>query len=302
MVDASTTATAAATPEFKISPSMRIGYVSLNVSDLERSLDFYQGVLGFRTIERPSEGKALLSANGGGGDDGGGSSSRLVELVQAKEKPDIPRNRKRAGLYHFAILLPERKDLADMLLNLSEKRDQVYFDGMSDHLVSEAIYIRDPDFNGVEIYRDRPRSEWKWTDGKIAMATEPLNTEDLLNAASASGWKAMPAKTTIGHVHLHVRNLANALRFYRDQLGLDFTATYPGAYFFSAGGYHHHIAVNTWLGTEIPAASPDKVGLNHFGIELPNLTEFESTLREMGGSKEGFVADPEGIRIRLYSM
>ena len=139
-------------------------------------------------------------------------------------------------------------------------------------------------------------------DGKIAMATESLNTEDLLKEASASGWKVMPAKTTIGHVHLHVRNLANALRFYRDQLGLDFTATYPGAYFFSAGGYHHHIAANTWLGTEIPPASPDKVGLNHFGIELPSQTEVESTLRRMGGAEEGFVADPEGIRIRLYSM
>ena len=279
----------ASIPRFRIDPSMKIGYVSLNVSDLERSLDFYRRVLGFKPIGNPDEGSAVLSADG---------NSRLVELVQTGEQSN---QRRRAGLYHFAILLPERKYLADMLLNLRNKKDEVYFDGMSDHLVSEAIYIRDPDFNGVEIYRDRPRSEWRWTGSKIGMATEPLDTADLLKEATDSGWKTMPANTVIGHVHLHVRSLAKAMQFYRELLGLEFTATYPNAYFFAAGGYHHHIATNTWIGTAIPPASPDKVGLNHFGIELPE-NEVENVLGRLTRENEnGFVHDPDGIRIRLYS-
>jgi catechol 2,3-dioxygenase len=192
-----------------------------------------------------------------------------------------------------------------MLQNLREKRDQVHFDGLSDHLVSEAIYIRDPDFNGVEVYRDRPRSEWKWNGDSIGMATIRLDTEGLLKEATASGWQSMPTKTVIGHVHLHVRNLAKAMKFYRDVLGLDFTATYPSAYFFSAGGYHHHVAVNTWLGTAIPPASPDKVGLNHFGIELPSAEELEKTFKQISGNEaydsKAYVLDPDGIRIKLYS-
>lgn len=273
----------------RFDPSMKIGYVSLNVSDLEKSLDFYQRVLGFKPIVNQDEGRAVLSADG---------NSRLVELVQTGLQGSAHRS---AGLYHFAVLLPERKFLADMLLNLRDKKDEVYFDGMSDHLVSEAIYIRDPDFNGVEIYRDRPGSEWRWSGSKIRMATEPLDTADLLKEATESGWKTMPANTVIGHVHLHVRNLAKAMQFYRDLLGLEFTATYPNAYFFAAGGYHHHIATNTWIGTAIPPASPDKVGLNHFGIELPE-HEVEKILGRMTLENEnGFVHDPDGIRIRLYS-
>jgi catechol 2,3-dioxygenase len=168
--------------------------------------------------------------------------------------------------------------------------------------VSEAIYIRDPDFNGIEIYRDRPRSEWKWNRGRIKMATISLDTDDLLNEATAEGWRGMPSRTTIGHVHLHVRDLAKAMNFYRGLLGLDFTATYPGAYFFSAGGYHHQVATNTWLGTTIPQASADRVGLNHFGIELPDGNEVERTLNRVSAqARDGFVHDPDGIRIKLYS-
>ena len=267
---------------------MRIGYVSLNVSDLRRSLDFYCKVLGFKIVGNPTDGRALLSAEDG---------PKLVELQQRESLPE-----RRAGLYHFALLLPDRKYLADMLLNLNENMDRVQFDGMADHLVSEAIYIRDPDSNGIEIYRDRPRSEWKWNEGRIEMATIKLDTDDLLKESTAGGWRGMPPRTTIGHVHLHVRNLQKALNFYRDIVGLDFTATYPGAYFFSAGGYHHHIAANTWLGTTIPQASADKIGLNHFGIELLDQSEIERTIKHIPVSvTNGFVQDPDGIRIKLYS-
>ncbi len=255
--------------EYTIDPAMKMGHVSLNVSDLSQSLDFYQSVLGFKTVGRPSSGKALLSV-------GSYDPSYLVELLQVKTGSNndslgrLESSARRAGLYHFAILLPERKFLADMLQNLNYMRDQVHFDGLADHLVSESIYIRDPDFNGVEIYSDRPRSQWRWKDSKVEMATLPLNTTDLLNEATEKGWKEMPNKTTIGHVHLHVSDLAKAMKFYYEILGLQLTAAIPSALFFAVGGYHHHIATNTWLGTGIAPASSESIGLNHFSIELPS--------------------------------
>src|SRR6185503_14800929 len=151
--------------EFSIDPRMQILHVSLNVSDIQRSLEFYQSVLGFRLLGKASNDRALLTSEG--------NSSHLVELLQVKEGEISPEITKGAGLYHFAILLPERKYLADMLLNLRDKRNQVHFDGLADHRVSESIYIRDPDFNGIEIYRDRPVTEWNWNGNQIEMATLP---------------------------------------------------------------------------------------------------------------------------------
>jgi catechol 2,3-dioxygenase len=307
--------------EFRIDSSTKIGYVSLNVSDLQKSIDFYKSVLGFKTVGKTSSGRALLS--------GGDPSSHLVELLQTEKKrkrnpqqlfsvndagrPTAASLPPRAGLYHLAILLPERKYLADMLLNLRENRGRVHFDGLADHLVSEAIYIRDPDLNGVEIYSDRNRSEWKWsTNRRLQMATLPLNTNDLLKEATELGWIEMPAGTRIGHVHLHVRDLAKAMNFYNENLGLNLTTTYPGACFFAANGYHHHIATNTWLGSNVEPASPEDVGLNHFSIKLPNRDELEKTMKHLENlgviTKESeerpishsvFVHDFDGIRIKL---
>jgi catechol 2,3-dioxygenase len=182
--------------QFKIHPNTKMGYVSLNVSDLDRSLDFYTSVLGFKIIGRILDGRAYLAGNGKD------NSSHLVELHQFKPEGhrDAEKKRfrqsesspRRAGLYHFAILLPERRHLADMLQNLYVKRDQVHFDGLADHLVSESIYICDPDFNGIEIYRDRPRSEWRWRGSQVEMATLPLNTDDLLKETSEKSWQEMP--------------------------------------------------------------------------------------------------------------
>jgi catechol 2,3-dioxygenase len=298
--------------DFNIHPATRIGYVSLNVSDIDRSLDFYEKVLRFKKVGRPSNERALLSVDG--------HPSYLVEVLQTKEeaagyKASMPETR-RAGLYHFAILLPERKYLADMLQNLSDRRSEIRFDGLADHLVSESIYIRDPDNIGIEIYCDRPSLQWEWDGSQVRMATDRLDTEDLIRESTASGWKAMPAKTVIGHVHLHVRNLAKAMKFYREILGLNFTATYPGAYFFAAGKYHHHIATNIWLGTSIQLASSEHVGLNHFGIELPNKEQYEKTAEQLRqckieippqygpsneSSKSVFLRDMDGITIRLYT-
>lgn len=300
---------------FKINPSTRIGYVTLNVSDIQRSLDFYQSILGFRKVRESSTDRILLSSNG---ISSSSSPPYLLELLQVDQAESNSVTSKRAGLYHFAILLPERKNLADMLLYLSEKQDEVHFDGLADHLVSESIYIRDPDFIGIEIYSDRPQSVWKWNgknisnnNGQLQMATLALNTDDLLKESTDKGWAGMPAATVIGHVHLHVSNLSKAMKFYRDILGLNLTTTYPGAYFFAAGRYHHHIAANTWLGTAILPASPESIGLNHFGIELPNKEEFDMTLEQLQqqniaaknnelSPKAIPIQDPNSIRIQVY--
>lgn len=280
---------------FAIHPSMRIGYVSLNVSDLDRSLAFYKSILGFKEAGR-FDGKALLSAEG--------NVSHLVELSQTSDSRQQP---KRAGLYHFAVLLPERKHLADVLVHLGENRGEVHFDGLADHRVSESIYIRDPDFNGIEIYCDRPGSEWKWDDGRVQMATERLDTEGLIEQATGS-WKQMPAGTAIGHIHLHVRDLERARKFYSGALGLSVTAAMQGASFFAAGRYHHHVAANTWLGADIQPASHLGLGLDHFGIELP-ARALEDTvahlLRQGVAAKESpgsaSIQDGDGIAIRLYA-
>jgi catechol 2,3-dioxygenase len=244
------------------------------------------------------------------------SSSHILELVQVGQTRSNAVSSNSAGLYHFAILLPERKNLADVLLYLSENRDQVHFDGLADHLVSESIYIRDPDFIGIEIYTDRPQSEWKWNgkknNNRLQMATLPLNTGDLLKESTDNGCTGIPVGTVIGHVHLHVINLLNAMRFYHEILGLNLTATYPGAYFFAAGRYHHHIAINTWLGTNILPGSLERVGLNHFSIELPNMEEFDRMVKHLSlynnistkdislSSNAIRMHDPNGIRIQLY--
>jgi catechol 2,3-dioxygenase len=296
-----------------IHPATRIGYVSLNVSDIDRSVDFYEKVLAFKKVGRTSDERALLSVDG--------HPSYLIELLQAKEATEAGSKTgmstiRRAGLYHFAILLPERKYLADMLQNLSGRRGEIQFDGLADHLVSESIYIRDRDNIGIEIYYDRPSSQWEWDGSRVRMTTDKLDTEDLLRELSASGWKSIPAKTVIGHVHLHVRNLAKAMTFYREILGLNLTATYPGAYFFAAGKYHHHVATNIWLGTSIGQASSEHVGLNHFGIELPNKEQYEKTAKWLSqykiekpeqygqsneSSKSIFLRDIDSITIRLYT-
>jgi catechol 2,3-dioxygenase len=299
---------------FEIHPAARIGYVSLNVSDIQRSLEFYQSLLGFSKVQKKSStsDRVFLSS------DETHSSAPMLELVQVGQTDSNPVTPRRAGLYHFAILLPERKNLADALLYLSDKQDQVHFDGLADHLVSEAIYISDPDFNGVEIYSDRPRSEWKWNDkdknsnnSRLQMTTLPLNTKDLLKESTDTGWTGIPTSTSIGHIHLRVSNLSNAMKFYHEILGLNLTTTYPGAYFFAAGRYHHHIATNTWLGSNILPASPQSIGLNYFGIELPNIEEFDKMVKQLQqyniveqssslSSKTILTHDPNGIRIQVY--
>lgn len=282
---------------FKVDPSMQVQSVTLNVPSLVQSIDFYQSILGFITVGRSSSDRAFLSAVG--------SPTHLVELRQTKSEAS---REKKSGLYHLAILLPERKFLADMLQNLRLNQDRVRFDGLADHLVSESIYIRDPNLNGIEIYADRPNATWNWNGKQIQMSTLPLNTDDLLRESSDQGWRHMPGGTKIGHVHLQVRDLTKAVEFYHEILGLNLTAGISGAAFFAAGNYHHHVAANTWLGPDITPASPEDSGLNHFTLQLSGADEFGRLMKQLfeygraldeSSDNSFFTKDLDGIRIRF---
>lgn len=236
----------------------RIGLVSLTVGDLGRSVDFYQNSLGL----------ALLDKAGGVARLGAGETEWL-ELV---ESPGATKPRKTTGLYHFAVLLPSRVELAQTLRRLALR--SAPFEGAADHGVSEAIYLHDPDGTGIEIYRDRTAAEWpRDADGGIEMTTDPLDLDALIDELQdlPEDWAGMPAETRVGHVHLHVSNLARAELFYTGTVGLDLMQRYgPSAAFLSAGGYHHHVGINTWNGTNAPTPPPGSAGLRYFEIVVPD--------------------------------
>lgn len=246
----------------------------MTISNLDRSLGFYRDVIGLGLLRREDE-TALLTA------DGATPLVVLSELPRARPKPV-----RATGLYHFAILVSTRLDLARSLRRLVEARYQLQ--GASDHLVSEALYLADPDGNGIEIYADRPRSAWPRINDLLQMATEPLDLEGLLAelAQDARPREGLPPQTRIGHVHLHVADLRQAEAFYRDVLGFDLILHFGGsAAFLSAGGYHHHIGLNTWAGVGVPPPPPEAVGLRSYTIVLPEGRELQRVvgrLRELG--------------------
>jgi catechol 2,3-dioxygenase len=228
-----------------IDPDTVIGKVALTVSDLARSRDFYKRAIGLQAADG-ADGAIVLSAADG---------HPLVELHGDSSAPKL--DRRASGLYHLAILLPTRLDLAFALARLAEARWPL--DGASDHLVSEALYLSDPDGHGIEIYRDRPREQWRQTDGRLEMATLPLDLRDILGELSQATERQpnAPAGTTIGHVHLQVADIPEAEAFYHGVLGFDvMVRSYPGALFVSAGGYHHHLGLNTWQSLRSGAPSP----------------------------------------------
>jgi catechol 2,3-dioxygenase len=257
-------------PVASIAADTAPGSVSLTVSDLQRSRSFYEGVLGLRAEELADGGLAL-------GAPGMPADRSLVRLYGDASAPAL--DRRATGLYHLAILLPSRVDLATALLRLAQTRWPL--DGASDHLVSEALYLSDPDGNGIEIYRDRPRDEWRYDGGQLAMATLPLDLRSIVAELGSDrvAQPAVPAGTVIGHVHLQVADVASAEAFYHGILGFDVTARgYPGALFVSAGGYHHHIGLNTWHSAGSGPASPGSVGLRSYEVWLPSATELERVL------------------------
>jgi catechol 2,3-dioxygenase len=261
--------------------ALRLGHVRLQVSDIARSLDYYTSVLGLEARNAASGSVALHAA---------GESAPLVVLEERAGTSPIRVN-SRLGLYHFAILVPDRATLGRFLAHLASIGTRI---GASDHLVSEALYLRDPDGLGIEVYRDRPRSEWRITNGELAMASDPLDTAGVLAAGNDEPWTGMPRGTVMGHVHLHVGNLDTASRFYHDALGLDRVVwSYPGALFLSAGGYHHHVGVNTWAGRVAPASEHD-ARLLEWRIVLPSIDDARLVADRLTAAGHTVTREPEG--------
>ncbi|MBW3629304.1 MAG: VOC family protein [Gemmatimonadetes bacterium] len=269
--------------------------MSLQVSELERSLAYYQGVLGFRLQERDG-GRALLAA--------GESDTALLELSErAGARPVAKRGH--LGLYHFAILVPDREALGRFAAHLPRVGER---SGASDHLVSEALYLRDPDGLGIEVYADRPRSTWRHEGRQLVMATEPLNLGGLVRAAGGEEWSGLPEGTVIGHVHLHVGDIGRASDFFHKAVGFDQVVwSYPGALFLSAGGYHHHLGVNTWAGADAAPPADDEARLLFWEIVLPGVDDVEAATSSLVAAgydvagEEGArsVSDPWGTELRL---
>jgi len=260
-----------------------MGRVDLSVSDLERSLDYY----------RSSIGLTVLSENGGEATLGAGST----ELLRLVEEPGATPATGYSGLFHVALLLPERIALARWLAHAV--RERVPLTGASDHTVSEALYLRDPDRHGIEIYADRPREQWEGRVGQL-MGTAPLDLDDLLRTlpdGDAAGFGGLPDGTSVGHVHLCVADVDASVGFYRDRLGFDLVAQLgPQAAFLSAGGYHHHLGANTWESRGAPAAPEGTARLLGYRIVLPDAQSAAEASARVGGAE---AADPSGNTVTL---
>jgi catechol 2,3-dioxygenase len=260
-----------------------LGPVHLTVADLDRSLAWYEHALGLRALAR---------------DDGSASLGRDNELLVLVEEPGARPARGYTGLYHFALLLPERRDLAHWLAHVA--RERIPLVGLSDHFVSEAIYLSDPDEHGIEIYWDRPRDTWEGRVGR--MGTWPLDVQSLLGELddpATEPFEGLPAATIMGHVHLKVADVEDTIGFYRDRLGFGLMAQLgPQAAFLSAGGYHHHLGANTWESAGAPAAPPGTAALRHATIVLPSERERDELLSRLGAD-EPLVRDPSGNAMLL---
>ena len=276
---------------FHKAPHTYTGEVHLNVLDLDKSISYYKEVIGFKVLEK-SGNKAVLTADG-----------KTPLLIIEQPENVTPKEPRRTGLYHFALLLPERADLGNIIKHFVANKVAI---GASDHMVSEALYLSDPDGNGIEIYTDRDPSAWSWTNGKVAMSTDPLNGESIVAESAGKSWDGLPEKTVMGHVHLHVANLPVTETFY-NALGFEVVTNYPQALFMSTGKYHHHIGLNTWSGEGASRPSEGSVGLQSYALIFPTeavlneaIANIEALNAKVESNENGFVVeDPSGNRIVL---
>jgi catechol 2,3-dioxygenase len=282
---------------YRLPDATRLGMVRLQVADLDRSLAFYESVLGMRLIHRVSRSATLGTRDG---------STSLVELNER-------RGAQRAaggllGLYHFAILLPDRGSLGRFVKHLSGTGQRA---GAADHLVSEAFYLRDPDGLGIEVYADRPRKAWMRIGRELMMASDPVDAAGLGNAAGSEPWSGLPPATRIGHVHLHVGSLQDAGDFYSNAVGFDrMTWSYPGALFMGAGGYHHHLGTNTWAGPDARSPGGSDARLLEWTIEVPTLEDLSLVTQSLRSAsvpvdhEDGAVSarDPWGTGLRIIAQ
>lgn len=280
---------------FHTKPVTYVSNVTIQVSNLQQSMEFYKQVIGFQILSQ-TDASAELTADG---------QTAILTLEQpigvtAKQ----PRT---TGLYHFAILLPTRNDLASIVPHLVQHGVQL---GSSDHLVSEALYLSDPDGNGIEIYRDRLPEEWTWNNGSVEMTVDPLNAQDLLQPENISPWTGLPAGSVMGHIHLHVDDLKTAEAFYIGALGFEVVTRYGlQALFIADQKYHHHIGLNVWNGVGAPRPVETSVGLKHYTLTVADAEKLDvimNRLSELGypAVRQGdrvVTEDPAGNKIHLIS-
>lgn len=269
-----------------IDPATVIGLVSLTVADLDRSVAFYTDAIGLALLGR-TDATATLGVAG----------RPLLLLAERTGARPWPRERRgHTGLYHFAFLVPTRADLGRFVRHWLALGLPL---GQGDHGVSEALYLSDPDENGIEVYRDRPRDTWHREGGQVRMGTGPVDIAGLLAEAEREGaaWQGLPAGTRIGHVHLQIGQIAPGAAFYRDALGFAIMAAMPTALFVSAGGYHHHIGMNTWHSRDASPAPADMVGLRFFTVSLPDETALGTVVARLAAAGIAFTQTSDGIGI-----
>lgn len=274
-----------------------MGHVALSVADLDRSLAYYQNGIGLKLHQRQN-GTARL---------GVGSEDLLV----LQEKQGAKHVRRAAGLYHFALLLPSRRELARTIQHLQASTTPI--GGASDHAVSEALYLTDPDGHGIEIYRDRPREEWEYPNDALKITVEPFDAAGVMATLqdSEASWDGLHHETIMGHVHLHVASIPEAEHFYGDLLGFDMMARYGGqASFLAYNGYHHHLGMNTWAGVGVPPAPADAARLEWYEIRMRETAVYHQILANLNMANHPYqqnddaihLADPAGNQIRLTQI
>jgi catechol 2,3-dioxygenase len=292
----------------KLPPATRIGRARLRVANLSRSLAFYRDVLGL-TVRRDEGSRVTLAAGEQG--DRGDPRSPGRELLVLEERPGIARRPMRpitTGLYHVALLVPSRRALGRALLGLRQAGYPLR--GMSDHAVSESLYLDDPDGNGLEIYADRPRERWPVRNGIVQMTVDPMDVEGVVAAAGElpEPWAGLPAETTVGHVHFTVSRLEPSVAFYRDVIGFDEMMRLPTLAAVSAGGYHHHLNLNLWAGADAPGDSERMAGLSGWELEVPDQPARDSLMDRVAaaGARVSSASaprarDPDGIVLDIVA-
>ncbi len=268
---------------FRLTGDVRLGPVRLQVRDLERSLAYYRDTLGLRVASRQGNTATLTPHD---------DDHVLIELCEKAGVKPVPHGGV-LGLYHFAILLPDRAALGRFIAHLASQGLRA---GMADHAVSEAIYLTDPDGLGIEVYADRPRSTWRYDGPQLYMTTKPLDVRSLVSAGGDQAWTGMPRGTVIGHVHLHVGDLDEAATFYHSALGFDKVVwNYPGALFLSADGYHHHLGTNTW--SSGPPAADDHARLLSWDITVADREQARGAAESLKGAGYAVTEEPDAWRV-----
>ena len=261
-----------------------LGVVTLTVADLARSRDFYERVVGLGELSS---------------DDSGVTFGADTPLIKLREKAGVrPQPRFSTGLYHVAILVPTRLDLARTIAHIAAQ--EYPLQGYADHRVSEAFYLADPDGNGLEIYRDRPRQDWKITNGTVDMGNDPIDLDEFFAEAQHNprDWEGAAAGTRIGHMHLRVGDSSKAIEFYTHIIGFQVMARWHGAGFVAAGGYHHHLGLNNWNSQSAPPPPENSVGLDSWTIKLPSANDLPSVQARLDAANVNYASTDTSITLR----